>query len=105
MRNRQERLSVILKDKAFTGFERAVYRAVAAIPAGEVRSYKWVARRIGRPRAARAVGNALNKNRHPGLIPCHRVVMSDGSMGGYSKGPSAKRRILRSEGIDLEARY
>lgn len=75
--------------------------AVCGIPAGEVRSYAWVAKRIKRPRAVRAVGNALNKNKFAPIIPCHRVVKSDGSLGGYSKGVSLKRKLLRSEGVDV----
>ena len=83
-----------------TEFEKKVYRVVARIPKGEVRSYKWVALRIGRPRACRAVGNALNKNPYPVIIPCHRVIKSDGSLGGFAKGAAAKKRLLRREGID-----
>ena len=81
-----------------TPFQRLVYRATARIPKGQVRSYAWVARRIGRPRAARAVGNALNRNPFTPLVPCHRVVRTDGSLGGYAGGPEKKRRLLRREG-------
>ena len=83
-----------------TEFEKKVYKAVSEIPKGEVRSYKWVAARIGNPHAFRAVGNALNKNPYPVIIPCHRVVKSDGSIGGYAKGVRLKRKILKREGID-----
>ena len=69
MRSRREALSSILKDKSLTDFEKLVYRIVAAIPEGEVRSYKWVADKIDRPRASRAVGNALNKNPYPTTVP------------------------------------
>src|SRR5215467_1510613 len=82
-------------------FEQDVLRKTAEIPRGEVRSYAWVAREIGRPRAVRAVGNALGKNPIPYLIPCHRVVRSDGALGQYSAGgPQAKRAILQHEGVD-----
>lgn len=82
-----------------TAFERAVLEAVARIPRGEVRTYAEIARAIGRPRAVRAVGNALANNPVPFLIPCHRVVRADGSLGNYSGGgPAVKRRLLEAEG-------
>ena len=80
-----------------TDFERAVLDATAAIPYGEVRSYAWIATHIGRPKAMRAVGNALHKNPVPIIIPCHRVVKSDGSMGGYAFGTAWKTRLLSLE--------
>lgn len=89
------------KDRNLSGFEKGVYRAVVKIPSGEVRSYKWVAKMLGRPNAYRAVGNALNKNPYPPIIPCHRVIKSDGSIGGYSKGIRLKIKMLKAEGIDL----
>jgi excinuclease ABC subunit C len=96
----------LLRSKAFgkrmTPFQRRVYKAVSSIPPGEVRSYKWVAKKIGRPGAYRAVGHALNKNPFLGRVPCHRVVKSDGSLGGFSKGKKAKRRLLRAEGVDAK---
>ncbi len=97
MRRQREALSAILKDDRSSRFEKKVYIAVSKIPRGEVRSYKWVAAKIGSPDAARAVGNALNKNPYPVIIPCHRVIRSDGSLGGFSKGASAKLKLLRSE--------
>lgn len=100
MSDRQRALSLISRDKGLTPFQRAVYRAVLAIPPGEVRSYAWVARRAGRPRAARAAGNALRANPYTIVIPCHRVVRSDGALGGYSKGCRRKRLLLAAEGVD-----
>lgn len=79
-------------------FERAVLEKTREIPRGEVRPYAWVAREIGRPLAVRAVGSALAKNPVPLLIPCHRVVRSDGSVGQYVFGSSAKRALLAFEG-------
>ncbi|MEO5917984.1 MAG: methylated-DNA--[protein]-cysteine S-methyltransferase, partial [Candidatus Limnocylindrales bacterium] len=68
---------------------------------GEVRSYGWIAAEIGRPRAVRAVGTALSRNPVPLVVPCHRVVRSDGTIGQYSLGgPDAKRAVLASEGLD-----
>ncbi len=81
-----------------TAFQQQVYRAISAIPPGQTRSYGWVARRIGRPRSARAIGNALHNNPFAPIVPCHRVVRSDGTLGGYALGLARKRRLLRQEG-------
>ncbi len=83
-----------------TLFQRKVYQVLLKIPKGQVRTYAQVARMIGQPRAARAVGQALKRNRWAPEIPCHRVVASDGTLGGYSApgGLAAKRRLLRREG-------
>jgi O-6-methylguanine DNA methyltransferase len=82
-------------------FERAVLLKALEIPRGEVRPYAWVAREIGRPAAVRAVGTALARNPIPLLIPCHRVVRSDGTLGLYSLGePGNKRLVLDAEGAD-----
>ena len=84
-----------------TPFERDVLLTTARIPRGEVRTYGWVAREIGRPAAVRAVGTALANNPIPVLIPCHRVVRSDGVIGNYGAGgPAAKKEILAAEGVD-----
>lgn len=80
-----------------TAFQRAVWRALQEIPAGETRSYGWVAARIGRPVASRAVGAACGANPVPVLVPCHRVVRGDGSLGGFSAGLEWKRKLLRLE--------
>jgi len=81
----------------YTPFQRKVWEVVQTIPYGETRSYKWVAERIGNPRAVRAVGQALKRNPLPGIVPCHRVICSDGSLGGFSQGLKMKRELLRSE--------
>ena len=81
----------------YTPFQKKVWEAVKTIPYGETRSYKWVAENIGNPRAARAVGQALKRNPLPGIIPCHRVIRSDGSLGGFSRGLKKKRDLLRAE--------
>ncbi|HEY6057725.1 MAG TPA: methylated-DNA--[protein]-cysteine S-methyltransferase [Candidatus Limnocylindrales bacterium] len=84
-------------------FERAVWMKALEIPPGEVRPYGWIASEIGRPRAVRAVGTALGHNPVPVVVPCHRVVRSDGTLGQYSLGgPDVKRRILSAEGVDLD---
>jgi O-6-methylguanine DNA methyltransferase len=87
--------------RGLSEFERAVLLKAREIPRGEVRPYGWIAREIGRPGAVRAVGSALNKNPIPLLIPCHRVVKSDGRLGEYAFGPSMKRVLLASEGLDV----
>jgi len=88
--------SVDLSD--LTEFEQAALRATAQIPPGEVRSYSWVADRIGKPRAARAVGRAMARNPVPLLYPCHRVVNAAGDLHNYGYGLEMKARILRMEG-------
>ena len=80
-----------------THFQQDVYRAAARIPRGQTRSYQWVARTIGRPKATRAVGNALHVNPLAPLIPCHRVIRSDGSLGGFARGVKKKQQLLAAE--------
>jgi len=80
-----------------TAFQRRVWRALQAIPAGTTRSYGEIARRIGRPGAARAVGRACASNRVALLIPCHRAVRASGAPGDYAWGPERKRRLLELE--------
>lgn len=85
----------------YTPFQQCVLDVVAAIPPGQTLSYHEVAVRVGRPRAARAVGNAVGANRTPLVVPCHRVVRSDGSIGGFSGGAGWKERLLAIEGNRL----
>lgn len=86
--------------RSLTEFERAVLLKAREIPRGEVRTYGWIAAQIGHPRAVRAVGSALRKNPVPVLIPCHRVVRSDGHIGQYALGGSEnKQAILAAEGL------
>jgi len=80
-----------------TDFERAVWKVARAIPYGETRTYGWVAKMLRRPDAVRAVGGALGRNSLPIIIPCHRVVGTDGSLGGFSGGLAWKRRLLALE--------
>jgi O-6-methylguanine DNA methyltransferase len=86
-----------------TPFQRAVLAQTQRIPRGEVRSYAWIAREVGQPRAVRAVGSALANNPLPLLIPCHRVIRSDGTLGQYSGGGTLhKAEILTYEGVNLQ---
>jgi len=78
-------------------FQRKVLAAAREIPFGEARPYAWVARRIGQPRAVRAVGTALGRNPVPVIVPCHRVLRSDGGLGGYIFGLDVKERLLQIE--------
>jgi O-6-methylguanine DNA methyltransferase len=97
--DRRARVPVDLRGRS--PFEQAVLTKALEIPRGEVRPYGWIAGEIGRPRAVRAVGTALAHNPVPLVIPCHRVVRSDGTIGQYSMGgPQVKRQILATEGLD-----
>ena len=82
-----------------TNFQLKVWNYLKKIPKGKVKTYLEVAKAIGKPKAFRAVANAIGKNPYPPKIPCHRVIRSDGSLGGYSGkgGISEKRRLLNSE--------
>jgi O-6-methylguanine DNA methyltransferase len=98
------RVRIDLDLRGHSDFERDVWRKALDIPRGEVRPYGWVAGEIGRPRAVRAVGTALGHNPVPLIVPCHRVVRTDGTIGQYSLGgPENKRTILASEGLDPDA--
>ena len=79
-------------------FQRAVLTVANQIPFGETRTYGWVAKQIGKPHAARAVGRALATNPIPLILPCHRVVGSNGSLTGYGGGLPLKQRLLEMEG-------
>ncbi|HVL05047.1 MAG TPA: methylated-DNA--[protein]-cysteine S-methyltransferase [Acidimicrobiales bacterium] len=83
-------------------FDRKVLAKTLEIPPGEVRPYAWIAREIGHPAAVRAAGSALGRNPVPILIPCHRVVRSDGATGNYGFGPALKVDLLRLERVNLD---
>ena len=89
----------INKLKNFPEFHQKVWLECLKIPKGETRTYGWLAKKIGHPGAARAVGQALAKNPFAPDIPCHRVIRSDGAMGGYSAkgGISKKKKMLENE--------
>lgn len=82
-------------------FQRAVLEATAAVPFGALDTYAGIARKIGKPKATRAVGNALGRNPIPVIVPCHRIVRSDASLGGYTGGLQIKERLLSLEGVTL----
>jgi O-6-methylguanine DNA methyltransferase len=81
-----------------TPFQRRVWRAILRIPYGRVRSYRWVAEKVGGKQYARAVGMALGSNPVPIIVPCHRIIAHDGSLGGFGCGLPMKRRLLKLEG-------
>ncbi|MDI6736773.1 MAG: methylated-DNA--[protein]-cysteine S-methyltransferase [bacterium] len=80
-----------------TEFEKNVWKATQTIPYGEVKTYQFIAKAIGNPKALRAVGQALKKNPLPIIIPCHRVIQSNGKSGGFSGGVKFKEKLLRIE--------
>ncbi|MCK5534328.1 MGMT family protein [bacterium] len=87
------------KIESYSLFCRRVWAVTAAIPSGQVRSYQWVANKIGNPRSVRAVGQALSKNPFPIIIPCHRVICKNGKLGGFSRGVKKKESLLKREGV------
>ena len=89
----------IFFDLQGTDFQKKVWNELLKIPKGETRTYKEISIAIGHPLAVRAVANACGKNPHPIKIPCHRVIRSDGKLGGYSApgGTAAKRKLLKEE--------
>ncbi len=98
-RRRQFEMTVDLSGQ--TPFQRQVLEATAQVPAGRVVSYGEIARRLGRPRASRAVGAALAQNPVPIVVPCHRVIGSDGGLHGYGGGLDIKEKLLRLEGAPI----
>lgn len=85
-----------------TDFQNSVWETIRRIPYGEVRSYKWIAEQVGRPKAVRAVGSAVGANAVIILNPCHRVIRSNGALGGYGGGLERKRLLLALEGYPIE---
>ena len=90
-----------MKDLIGTDFQKMVWNEIKKIPKGKTITYKELAIKIGKPKAYRAVASACAKNPLVGIIPCHRVIRSDGKMGGYmgEKGTERKKRLLKSEGV------
>ena len=86
-----------------TEFQIKVWKELSKIPKGEVRTYKQIAKSIGKPKSSRAVANACAKNPYAIVIPCHRVIRSDGTVGGYSGegGVKLKKELLKKEGVRL----
>jgi AraC family transcriptional regulator of adaptative response/methylated-DNA-[protein]-cysteine methyltransferase len=89
-------------DVAGTAFQEAVWKELRKIPVGETRSYADIAAAVGQPGAVRAVGTANGSNPVAVLVPCHRVIRSDGTLGGYAGGLDRKRKLLAAEGVTTE---
>jgi methylated-DNA-[protein]-cysteine S-methyltransferase len=100
----RDRFDIPLDWGQMAPFQRAVLEATADVPFGQLDTYAGIARRIGKPRATRAVGNALGRNPIPVIVPCHRVVRSDQTLGGYTGGIGIKQRLLTHEGVRLAPR-
>ena len=83
-------------------FNQKVWNALRQIPRGKVATYSSIAKQVGSPKASRAVGNACNRNEHAPVVPCHRVVASDGNLGGYAGGLKKKIQLLKKEGIEID---
>lgn len=100
---REEGFDLVVDLSALSEFHRQVLLATSEVPRGQVTTYGEIARRIGRPQSARAVGQALGHNPVPIVIPCHRVVAADGSLGGYSGGGGlrSKAHLLHLEGVQI----
>jgi len=84
-----------------TAFQKRVWKAMLKIPPGQTRSYGWLARQVGGRDKARAVGAACGVNPVPIVVPCHRVIREDGTLGGYGGGLSIKRKLLKIEGVNI----
>jgi methylated-DNA-[protein]-cysteine S-methyltransferase len=96
----EEDIRQCLPDK--TEFEKAVLVATFKIPRGKISTYKKVAEKVGKPRAYRAVANALHKNPLHPVVPCHRVIRSDGKFGGSKKEAESRRKLVAQEGVPIE---
>lgn len=83
-------------------FSKQVYEITRKIPKGKVATYGQIAKILGRPKAARAVGQALHKNPYALIVPCHRVVATNGHLCGFAKGLEAKEKLLREEGVKFK---
>jgi O-6-methylguanine DNA methyltransferase len=95
---KRNRFDIPLDLSRGTSFQRQVWRTLQQVPFGKLRSYQWIAARVGGRRYARAVGNAVGANPLPIVVPCHRIVAQDASLGGFSCGLPMKRKLLTLEG-------
>jgi len=102
MAGERQTFDLLLDLEAVTDFQNEVYAQLTAVAYGHVVTYGDLARQIGRPELARAVGQAVGANPVPIIIPCHRVVAADGKLGGFSGGLQNKVSLLRIEGIEVD---
>ncbi len=82
--------------------EKKIYKKLLEVPKGQITTYGELAKAVGLKNGQRAVGRIMNKNPYPVIIPCHRVVMSDGKVGGYAYGEHIKAKMLNDEGVKIE---
>ncbi|QQR79918.1 MAG: MGMT family protein [Deltaproteobacteria bacterium] len=96
-------LKLKIEQTKATPFQKKVWKALLEIPRGKVKTYSWIAKKIGHPKAVRAVGSAVGKNPFAPEVPCHRVIRSDGKLGGYSGigGIKTKRDLLKKKALFL----
>jgi O-6-methylguanine DNA methyltransferase len=99
--HKTKQISCPLDLRGATPFQLKVWRKMVDIPYGETRSYRWLAEQIGQPSAYRAVGQASSANPLPIIIPCHRVIKTNGQLGGYTAGPHTKITLLKQEGLQI----
>lgn len=97
--NNRTVLKEFLAKRANLTFSEKVWQACYRVPKGKVATYAVIAKMIGKPKSMRAVGNALNKNPYAPEVPCHRIVRSDGSVGGFASGSPKKMKLLAGEGV------
>jgi O-6-methylguanine DNA methyltransferase len=100
---RKEAQRVFLEDLQSLGthFQRSIWKELLKVSRGTTLSYSELAKRIGRPRASRAVANAVAANPYHWVVPCHRVIQKNGALGGFAAGPELKEQLLRDEGVTL----
>jgi O-6-methylguanine DNA methyltransferase len=91
-----------LQSRDNKGLDEQVYELLKMIPEGRITTYKALAKAIGKPKASRIIGNILKNNPNPVIVPCHRVVRSDGKIGGYAYGKKVKKILLEIEGINID---
>ena len=91
-----------MENISFTDFQKKIYKVIKKIPRGKIMTYQAVAKAVKKPKATRAVGSALNKNPYAPRVPCHRVVKSNGEIGGYESGINKKIKLLTSEGVKID---
>ncbi|MCX6798183.1 MAG: MGMT family protein [Candidatus Falkowbacteria bacterium] len=89
-------------NQPITKFQASVYKLISRIPSGKISTYQQVARGLKNPRAARAVGNALNRNPFAPEVPCHRIIKSNGAVGGFADGTKKKIAMLRKERVEIK---
>jgi O-6-methylguanine DNA methyltransferase len=94
---KRKNFTVTIYFEGATDFQKVVWNCLKTVPYGETRTYQWLAHEIGKPRASRAVGQALGRNPLPVIIPCHRIIRSDNLLGGYSGGIERKMQLLELE--------